>query len=168
MTMKKTKRKKYFAIKLFYIMSYRILPKVGTKGWVNKSYLKYKKKKKRTYKWQLETQYVHVAVLVQSPSHVLFFCDPMELTSPPRFLCHDRDSWQECWSGLPFSPQGIFPIQGLEPGFLKLLRIWFISLVPDPIANVGLAKKFVQCSITSYGKTQMNSLSNPCLYCNKF
>ena len=32
---------------------------------------------------------------------------------------------QECWSGLPFSSLGIFPIQGLNPGLLHCRQILY-------------------------------------------
>ena len=45
-------------------------------------------------------------------------------------------SSQEHWSGLPFSPPGDLPIQGIKPGFLHLLycrRIFFFFTTESPI-----------------------------------
>ena len=54
-------------------------------------------------------------------------------------------SSQEHWSGLPFSPPGDLPIQGIKPGFLHLLycrRIFFFyHWVTNLPANAGRCKE---------------------------
>ena len=45
---------------------------------------------------------------------------------PATLLCPCRLSRQECWSGLPCPPPGIFPTQGLNSGLLHYRQIFFI------------------------------------------
>ena len=52
-------------------------------------------------------------VVVQSPSHVQVFCDPVDCSLPG--LSVHRISQAKYWSGLPFPPPGDLPHPGIEP-----------------------------------------------------
>ena len=61
------------------------------------------------------------------------FCDPMDCSShrAPPSTGFPR---QEYWNALPFPPQGIFPTQELNSGFLKC-RFWFRNRVLDSVPH---------------------------------
>ena len=65
----------------------------------------------------------HYSVCAQSLSRVWLFVTPWTVARlAPLSMGFSR---QECWSGLPFLLQGIFPTQGWNPGLLHCRQILF-------------------------------------------
>ena len=56
----------------------------------------------------------HIMVIVQSLTHAHFFEKPW--TAAHQVPLSTGFSWQEYWSGLPFSSPGNLPDLGIEPG----------------------------------------------------
>ena len=66
----------------------------------------------------------HLCACMLSCFSCVQLCDPMNIAcQAPLSMGFSR---QEYWSGLPFPPQGIFPIQGLILHLLQLLHCWQI------------------------------------------
>ena len=61
-------------------------------------------------------------------------------------------SRQECWSGLPYLLQEIFPMQGLNPSLLCLLHWQLESLPLVPLGKPSLAHQFSSVQLLSHAR----------------
>ena len=89
-------------------------------------------------------------------------CDPwtLALQAPLSFGCPR----QEYWSGLPFPPPGIFPIQGSNPSLLCLLH-WraegnmhdkhFLSFCLKKLLELLISKALKYCSTIRESEVQL-------------
>ena len=75
-----------------------------------------------------------------------------QLISTPCTVAHQallsmEFSWQECWSGLPFSVQEIFPTQGLNLCLLQLLNSYPWNFLLSP--KFFIIEKIINKRLTS-------------------
>ena len=64
----------------------------------------------------------------------LTLCDRMD-SSPPGFSLSMGFSWQEYWSGLPYSPLGDLPGPGIEPVSPALTGGFFTTEPPAAVTG---------------------------------
>ena len=81
------------------------------------------------------------SLVVELPSHVWLFWDPMDCTR--QATLSTGFSRQEYWSGLPFPPPGDLPNPGMEPAFLCCRLIFYHWATQEAQGSLGLAKKLV-------------------------
>ena len=89
----------------------------------------------------------------------LTLCDPMEC-SPPGSSVHGDSPGKNTGVGCPALLQGIFPIQGLNPGLLHYRRILYrlsYQRSPDTVVLAKTEEFFSELE----QKTQTNFLANP-------
>ena len=94
-----------------------------------------------SYFVQGSKSYVHA----QSCLILWFFATPWTVCSPPGSSSMGFFR-QECWSGLPFPPSGIFPTQGSNPHLLQVLH-WQADSLPlghlgSPVSRIFKIKLF--------------------------